>query len=226
MRRLIAAHMVSSVQTSPHVTSVVQADVTAVSRWRTAAKDDFLRREGEKLTFTPIFVWAVSCALRDYPMINVSVDGDNIVKHSSVNIGMAVALPSGDLIVPVIKNADMLSLAGLAKAVNDLSARARAGKLKPDEIQGGTFSITNLGSFGTLIGTPIINQPEAAILGLGAIEKTPAVVQVSGQDAIAIREMMYLCLSYDHRVVDGALGGMFLKRVAGYLEDWKDDFPY
>ncbi len=226
MRRLIAAHMVSSVQTSPHVTSVVQADVTAVSRWRTAAKDDFLRREGEKLTFTPIFVWAVSRALRDYPMINVSVDGDNIVKHSSVNIGMAVALPSGDLIVPVIKNADMLSLAGLAKAVNDLSARARAGKLKPDEIQGGTFSITNLGSFGTLIGTPIINQPEAAILGLGAIEKTPAVVQVSGQDAIAIREMMYLCLSYDHRVVDGALGGMFLKRVAGYLEDWKDDFPY
>lgn len=226
MRRLIAAHMVSSVQTSPHVTSVVQADVTAVSRWRTAAKDDFLRREGEKLTFTPIFVWAVSRALRDYPMINVSVDGDNIVKHSSVNIGMAVALPSGDLIVPVIKNADMLSLSGLAKAVNDLSARARAGKLKPDEIQGGTFSITNLGSFGTLIGTPIINQPEAAILGLGAIEKTPAVVQVSGQDAIAIREMMYLCLSYDHRVVDGALGGMFLKRVAGYLEDWKDDFPY
>lgn len=226
MRRLIAAHMVSSVQTSPHVTSVVQADVTAVSRWRTAAKDDFLRREREKLTFTPIFVWAVSRALRDYPMINVSVDGDNIVKHSSVNIGMAVALPSGDLIVPVIKNADMLSLAGLAKAVNDLSARARAGKLKPDEIQGGTFSITNLGSFGTLIGTPIINQPEAAILGLGAIEKTPAVVQVSGQDAIAIREMMYLCLSYDHRVVDGALGGMFLKRVAGYLEDWKDDFPY
>lgn len=226
MRRLIAAHMVSSVQTSPHVTSVVQADVTAVSRWRSAAKDDFLRREGEKLTFTPIFVWAVSRALRDYPMINVSVDGDNIVKHSSVNIGMAVALPSGDLIVPVIKNADMLSLSGLAKAVNDLSARARAGKLKPDEIQGGTFSITNLGSFGTLIGTPIINQPEAAILGLGAIEKTPAVVQAAGQDAIAIREMMYLCLSYDHRVVDGALGGMFLKRVAGYLEDWTDDFPY
>lgn len=226
MRRLIAAHMVSSVQTSPHVTSVVQADVTAVSRWRSAAKDDFLRREGEKLTFTPIFVWAVSRALRDYPMINVSVDGDNIVKHSSVNIGMAVALPSGDLIVPVIKNADMLSLSGLAKAVNDLSARARAGKLKPDEIQGGTFSITNLGSFGTLIGTPIINQPEAAILGLGAIEKTPAVVQVAGQHAIAIREMMYLCLSYDHRVVDGALGGMFLKRVAGYLEDWKDDFTY
>ena len=218
MRKLISEHMVSSKHTSPHVTSFVEADVTNIFLWRNKIKTNFETKEGEKFTFTPIFIDAAARAIRDYPMINVSVDGSNIIKKKNINIGMAAALPSGNLIVPVIKNADRMNLYGLAKSVNDLANRARLNKLGPDEIQGGTFTLTNVGTFGNLMGTPIINQPQVAILATGAIKKKPVVIESPEGDTIGIRHMMYLSLSYDHRVVDGALGGSFLRKVADYLE--------
>jgi 2-oxoglutarate dehydrogenase E2 component (dihydrolipoamide succinyltransferase) len=220
MRKLIADHMIMSKQTSPHVTSFVEADVTNMVMWREKVKRNFEKRENEKITFTPIFVEAVSKAIKDFPMINVSVNGTQIIKKRDINIGMAAALPSGNLIVPVIKNADQLNLVGLTKSVNDLASRARNSKLKPDETQNGTFTLTNVGSFGNIMGTPIINQPQVAILAVGAIKKKPAVLETEFGDVIAIRHMMYLSLSYDHRVVDGALGGSFVRRVADYLENW------
>ncbi|MFC3197813.1 dihydrolipoamide acetyltransferase family protein [Parapedobacter deserti] len=220
MRRLIADHMVRSVQTSPHVCSFVEADVTTLVNWRNKVKDAYEKREGEKITFTPIFIEAVSKALKDFPMVNVSVNGTQIIKKRNINIGMAAALPSGNLIVPVIRNADQLSLVGLSKAVNDLANRARGNKLQPDDTQGGTFTLTNIGAFGNIMGTPIINQPQVAILAVGTITKKPAVIETEYGDMIGIRHMMYLSLSYDHRVVDGALGGRFVKRVADYLENW------
>lgn len=220
MRKLIAEHMVHSKKTSPHVTSFVEADVSNLVAWRNKMKDEFLNKEKQKITFTPLFIEAASKALRDFPMVNVSVDGSNIIVKRNINIGMATALPSGNLIVPVIKNADEKNLLGLVKSVNDLANRARGNKLNPVEITGGTFTITNFGSFQNLTGTPIINQPEAAILGVGAIIKKPAVIETPMGDSIGIRHKMILSLSYDHRVVDGALGGMFLKRVADYLEQF------
>ncbi|WP_293307115.1 dihydrolipoamide acetyltransferase family protein [Pedobacter sp. UBA5917] len=220
MRKLIADHMVMSKSTSPHVTSFVEADVTNMVLWRNKVKNSFEKRENEKITFTPIFVEAVAKAIKDFPMINVSVNGTQIIKKGNINIGMAAALPSGNLIVPVIRNADQLNLVGLTKAVNDLATRARNSKLKPDETQGGTFTLTNVGSFGNVMGTPIINQPQVAILAVGAIKKKPAVLETEHGDVIAIRHMMFLSLSYDHRVVDGSLGGMFVRRVADYLESW------
>lgn len=220
MRKLIADHMVMSKQTSAHVTSFVEADVTNLVTWRDRVKSSFERREGEKITFTPIFIEAVAKAIKDLPMINISVHGNQIIKKRDINIGMAAALPSGNLIVPVIKNADQLNLFGLTKAVNDLASRARQSKLKPDETQGGTFTLTNVGTFGNLLGTPIINQPQVAILAVGAIKKKPAVIETEYGDVIAIRHMMFLSLSYDHRVVDGSLGGSFVRRVADYLEAW------
>jgi 2-oxoglutarate dehydrogenase E2 component (dihydrolipoamide succinyltransferase) len=220
MRKLIADHMVMSVQTSPHVTSFVEADVTNMVMWREKVKRNFEKRENEKITFTPIFIEAVTKAIKDFPMINVSVNGTQIIKKKDINIGMAAALPSGNLIVPVIKNADQLNLVGLTKAVNDLAGRARNSKLKPDETQNGTFTLTNVGSFGNIMGTPIINQPQVAILAVGAIKKKPAVLETEYGDVIAIRHMMFLSLSYDHRVVDGGLGGSFVRRVADYLENW------
>jgi len=220
MRRLIADHMVMSKQTSPHVTSFVEADVTNIVQWREKVKSAFEKKEGEKITFTPIFIEAVVKAIRDYPMVNVSVNGNQIIKKAAINIGMATALPSGNLIVPVIKKADELNLVGLTKSVNDLANRARNNKLQPDDVKDGTFTITNVGSFGNVMGTPIINQPQVAILAVGAIKKKPAVVETKQGDMIAIRHMMFLSLSYDHRVVDGALGGSFLRRIADYLENW------
>ena len=223
MRKLIADHMVMSKQTSPHVTSFVEADVTNLVRWREKNKDAFAKKYGEKITFTPIFIDAVVKAIKDFPLVNVSVEGSKILVKKSINIGMAAALPTGNLIVPVIKNADYLNLAGLTKAVNDLANRARQNKLKPEEIQDGTFTITNVGTFGNLMGTPIINQPQAAILATGAIVKKPAVIETEHGDVIAIRHMMFLSLSYDHRIVDGSLGGAFLKRISDYLEAFKGE---
>ncbi|NGM74475.1 dihydrolipoamide acetyltransferase family protein [Sphingobacterium sp. SGL-16] len=223
MRRLIADHMVQSIHTSPHVFSVVEADVTNLVNWRNKVKDAYKKREGENITFTPLIIEAISKALKDFPMINVSVDGYNIIKRKHINIGMAAALPSGNLIVPVIKDADQLSLVGLSKAVNDLANRARANQLKPDDTQGGTFTFTNIGAFGNIFGMPIINQPQAAILAVGSITKKPAVIETEDGDVIAIRHMMYLTMSYDHRVIDGALGGTFLRRVGDYLEKWDKD---
>jgi 2-oxoglutarate dehydrogenase E2 component (dihydrolipoamide succinyltransferase) len=220
MRRLIADHMVMSKQTSPHVTSFVEADVTNLVLWREKVKSSFEKREGEKITFTPIFIEAVVKAIKDFPMINVTVNGTQIIKKAAINISMATALPSGNLIVPVIKKADELNLLGITKAVNDLANRARVGKLQPDDVKDGTFTITNVGSFGNVMGTPIINQPQVAILAVGAIRKKPAVIETKEGDMIAIRHMMFLSLSYDHRVVDGALGGSFVRRVADYLEQW------
>ncbi len=218
MRKLIAEHMVMSKHTSPHVTSFVEADVTGMVTWREKVKAEFEKREKEKITFTPIFIEAVVKAIRDFPMINVSIDGSRIIVKRNINIGMATALPSGNLIVPVIKKADHLNLLGLTRTVNDLASRARANKLKPDEIQDGTFTITNVGTFGNLMGTPIINQPQVAILATGSIKKKPVVIESPEGDTIGIRHMMFLSLSYDHRVVDGALGGSFLRRIADYLE--------
>ncbi|WP_461485247.1 dihydrolipoamide acetyltransferase family protein, partial [Pedobacter sp.] len=220
MRKLIAEHMVMSKHTSPHVTSFVEADVTNLVLWRNYVKKAFEQRENEKITFTPIFVDAVARAIKDFPMINVAVNGTQIIKKKDINIGMAAALPSGNLIVPVIKNADQLNLLGLTKAVNDLANRARISKLKPDETQNGTFTLTNVGSFGNVMGTPIINQPQVAILAVGAIKKKPAVLETEHGDVIAISHMMFLSLSYDHRLVDGALGVSFVRRVADYLENW------
>jgi 2-oxoglutarate dehydrogenase E2 component (dihydrolipoamide succinyltransferase) len=220
VRKLIADHMVMSMHTSPHVTSFVEADVTNLVKWRDKVKDSFKKREGQNITFTPIFLWAISKAIKDFPMINVSVDGDKIIKKKSINIGMAVAQKNGNLIVPVIKNADSMNLLGLTRAVNELAIRARDNKLSPDEIQGGTYTVTNVGSFGNVFGTPVINQPQVAIMAVGAIRKKPAVLETEQGDVIAIRHMMYLSHSYDHRVVDGALGGMFVRKVADYLEQW------
>ena len=223
MRKLIADHMVMSKQTSPHVTSYVEADVTNLVSWREKIKKSFEKREGEKITYTPVFIEAVARAIRDFPMINVSVEGTRILRRKNINIGMAAALPSGNLIVPVIRNADQMNLLGLTKQVNDLANRARANKLQPDEIQGGTFTITNVGTFGNVMGTPIINQPQVAILAVGAIRKKPAVIETAQGDSIGIRHMMFLSLSYDHRVVDGSLGGSFLRRVADYLEQFDSE---
>ncbi len=218
MRKMIAERMVESKRISPHVTSFVEADVTNIVKWRNKVKKEFEAREGEKLTFTPIFVEAIVQAIKDFPMINVSVEGDKIIRHRDINIGMAVALPSGNLIVPVIHHADQYNLVGLAKKVNDLARRARENKLKPDELAGGTFSISNVGSFGNVMGTPIIVQPQVAIMALGAIVKKPAVIETPEGDFIGIRHKMFLSHSYDHRVVDGALGGMVVRKVADYLE--------
>lgn len=220
MRKLIATHMVNSKHTSPHVTSYVEADMTNIVNWRNKIKNDFQKRENEKITFTPIIMEAIVKAIKDFPMINISVDGDNIIKRKSINLGMATALPSGNLIVPVIKNADQLNLVGLTKAVNALANKARNNKLAPDDIAGGTYTMTNVGSFGNVMGTPIINQPQVAIMAVGVIQKKPAVIETPSGDAIAIRHKMFLSHAYDHRVVDGALGGMFVRRVADYLEEF------
>ncbi len=218
MRKLIADHMVMSKQTSPHVTSYVEADVTNIVMWRERVKKTFEQKHKTKITFTPLFIEAIVKAIKDFPNINISVDGTNIIKRGDINIGMAAALPSGNLIVPVIKNADQLNLVGLASKVNDLADRARANKLSPDEIQGGTYTLTNVGTFGNVMGTPIINQPQVAIMAVGAIRKKPAVIETPFGDTLGIRHMMFLSHSYDHRVVDGALGGSFVRRVADYLE--------
>lgn len=223
IRKIIAEHMVLSKRTSPHVTSFIDADVTRLVIWRNANKEKFLAAEGQKLTLTPIFIDAVAKALYEFPMVNISVDGDNIIKKKNINIGMATALPDGNLIVPVIKNANEKSLTGLAKAVNDLAERARINKLKPEEITGGTFTITNFGSYNNLAGTPIINQPQAAILGTGVVRKTPVVIETPEGDMIAIRQVMILSLSYDHRVIDGALAGKFLHKVKQILENYTQD---
>ena len=223
MRKMIADHMVHSVHTAPHVTSFVEADVTNLVLWRNKHKKEFENREGEKLTFTPIFIEAVAKALRDFPLVNSSIDGDKIIVKNNINIGMATALPSGNLIVPVINQADQLNLVGLAKKVNDLALRARNNQLKPDEITGGTYTISNVGTFGNVMGTPIINQPQSAILALGAIRKKPAVIESPTGDMIGIRHMMFLSHSYDHRNVDGALGGQFVRKVADYLENFNID---
>ncbi len=220
MGKLIAHHMVESISKSAHVQSFVECDVTNIWKWRSKVKDAFEKREGEKLTFTPIFMEAVAKALKDFPMMNISVDGDRIIKKKDINLGMAAALPDGNLIVPVIKRADQLNLVGMSKAVNDLANRARMNQLKPDEIQGGTYTVTNVGTFGSVMGTPIINQPQVGILALGAIRKVPAVIETPDGDFIGIRYKMFLSHSYDHRVVNGALGGQFVKQVADYLEAW------
>ena len=222
MRKMIAERMVDSKRIAPHVTSFVEADVTTIVSWRNKVKNEFQKREGDTLTYTPIFMEAVILAIKDFPMINIQVDGDKIIKKKEINIGMAVALPSGNLIVPVVRNADQYNLSGLAKAVNDLATRARENKLKPDDLMGGTYTISNVGTFGNVMGTPIIVQPQVGILAIGAIQKKPAVIETPSGDAIAIRHKMFLSHSYDHRVVDGALGGSFVRRVADYLE--KFDF--
>ncbi|QCR20954.1 dihydrolipoamide acetyltransferase family protein [Pontibacter sp. SGAir0037] len=220
MRKMIADRMVESKRISPHVTSFVEADVTSLVNWRNKHKDAYKKREGESLTFTPLFIDAIAKAIKDFPMINVSVDGSNIIRHKDINIGMAVALPSGNLIVPNIKNADQLNLNGLAKKVNDLANRARQNKLTPDDLSGGTYTVSNVGSFGNVMGTPIIMQPQVAIMAVGAIKKKPAVIETPEGDLIGIRHFMFLSHSYDHRVVDGSLGGMFVRRVADYLENF------
>jgi 2-oxoglutarate dehydrogenase E2 component (dihydrolipoamide succinyltransferase) len=219
MRRLIADNMIMSKQVSAHVTSFIDVDVTNIVNWRNKIKDEFFKREGEKITYTPLFFEATAQALKEYPQINASVDGYNIVLRKNINIGMATALPNGNLIVPVIKNVDEKNLLGITKSVNDLANRARANKLTPDEITGGTFTITNFGSFDSLTGTPIINQPQVAILAVGAIRKQPAVIETEYGDVIAIRHIMILSMAYDHRIVDGALAGMFLRRLKNILEN-------
>ncbi len=223
MGKMISHHMVNSVQTAAHVQSFIEVDVTKIWNWRNKVKKSYQEREGEKITFTPIFMEAVAKAIKDFPMINISVDGDKIIKRKNINLGMAAALPDGNLIVPVIKNADQLNLVGLSKKVNDLAQRARGGKLKPDDTQGGTYTVTNVGTFGSVLGTPIINQPQVGILALGAIRKVPAVVETPEGDFIGIRHKMFLSHSYDHRVVNGALGGQFVQRVAQYLEAFDED---
>ena len=220
MGKLVAKHMVDSVQTSAHVQSFIEIDVTNIVKWRNNVKDAFLKREGEKLTFTPIFMQAIASTIKKYPLINIAVDGDTIIKKKNINLGMAAALPDGNLIVPVIKNADQLNLVGMTTAVNDLANRARNNALKPDEIQDGTYTVTNVGGFGSVMGTPIINQPQVAILALGAIRKVPAVIETSEGDFIGIRQKMFVSHSYDHRVVNGALGGMFIKTLKEILESW------
>lgn len=220
MGKMIAHHMVDSVQTSAHVQSFIEVDVTNIVNWRNKVKDEFLKREGEKITYTPIFMQAVANAIKEYPMINISVDGDKVIKRKAINLGMAAALADGNLIVPVIKNADQLNLVGMTKAVNSLATKARSGKLSPDDIQGGTYTVTNVGGFGSVFGTPIINQPQVAILALGAVRKVPAVIETPDGDFIGIRHKMFISHSYDHRVVNGALGGMFIKTIKDSLEAW------
>ncbi len=226
MGKLIAHHMVESVQNSAHVQSFIEVDVTNIVKWRDKIKDEFLKREGEKITYTPIFMQAVAKAIKKFPMINISVDGTKIIKRGNINLGMAAALPDGNLIVPVIKNADQLNLIGMTKAVNDLANRARNNKLKPDDIQGGTYTVTNVGGFGSVFGTPIINQPQVAILALGAVRKVPAVIETPDGDFIGIRHKMFLSHSYDHRVVNGALGSMFIKAIKEDLETWDINAAY
>lgn len=226
MRKLIAEHMVRSKHTSPHVTSFTETDVTNMVMWRDKVKKDFEKREGTKITFTPLFIEAIVRCIKKFPLVNCSLDGDKIIIKKDINIGMATALPSGNLIVPVIKNADQLNLVGLAKQVNNLADNARSGKLKADDTQGGTFTMTNVGSFGSLMGTPIINQPQVAILAVGAIKKRPVVIETPHGDSIAIRHMMYLSMSYDHRIVDGSLGATFLTAVAKELENFNGDREY
>ena len=225
IRQLIASHMVKSVQTSPHVTSFMEVDMSNIVKWRDKNKDTFQKRENEKLTFTPIFIEAIAKSIRDFPMVNVSVDGAKIMVHKNVNVGMAVALPNFNLIVPVVRNAHEKSLLGIVKTVNDLAERARKGKLVPDEINGGTISMTNLGSFGTIMGTPIINQPQTAIVAVGAIKKRVVVIESPDGDTIAIRPIMMISVTYDHRVIDGALGGQFLARLVQYLETFDTNQP-
>lgn len=226
MGKMVAHHMVASVQTSAHVQSFIEVDVTNIVKWRDRVKDQFFAREGEKITYTPIFMMAVANTIKKFPMINIAVDGDKIIKRKAINLGMAASLADGNLIVPVIKNADQLNLVGMTKAVNDMANRARNGQLKPDDIQGGTYTVTNVGSFGSVFGTPIINQPQVAILALGAVRKVPAVIETPDGDFIGIRHKMFISHSYDHRVVNGALGGMFIKAVKESLEAWdvKADF--
>ncbi|MFD1294579.1 dihydrolipoamide acetyltransferase family protein [Lutibacter holmesii] len=220
MGKLIAHHMVDSIQTSAHVQSFIEVDVTNIVNWRNKVKDEFLKREGEKITYTPIFMQAVANAIKEYPLINIAVDGDKIIKRKAINLGMAAALDDGNLIVPVIKNADQLNLVGMTKAVNDLAKRARSGNLNPEDIQGGTYTVTNVGGFGSVFGTPIINQPQVAILALGAVRKVPAVIETPEGDFIGIRQKMFISHSYDHRVVNGALGGLFIKTIKDSLEAW------
>jgi 2-oxoglutarate dehydrogenase E2 component (dihydrolipoamide succinyltransferase) len=220
MGKLISKHMVNSVQTAAHVQSFIEIDVTNIVKWRAKVKDAFFKREGEKLTFTPILMHAVAATIKKYPLINIAIDGDTIIKKKNINLGMAAALPDGNLIVPVIKNADQLNLVGMTKAVNDLAGRARNNQLKPDEIQGGTYTVTNVGGFGSVLGTPIINLPQVAILALGAIRKMPAVIETPEGDFIGIRHKMFVSHSYDHRVVNGALGGLFIKTLKEILESW------
>jgi len=226
MGKLIAHHMVASVQTSAHVQSFIEVDVTNIVNWRNKVKNEFMKREGENITYTPIFMQAVANAIKEFPMINIAVDGDKIIKRKAINLGMAAALADGNLIVPVIKNADQLNLVGMTKAVNNLAKRAREGKLNPDDIQGGTYTVTNVGSFGSVFGTPIINQPQVAILALGAVRKVPAVIETPEGDFIGIRHKMFLSHSYDHRVVNGALGGQFIKSIKESLEAWDVNTNY
>jgi 2-oxoglutarate dehydrogenase E2 component (dihydrolipoamide succinyltransferase) len=226
MEKLISTHMKSSIQTAAHVQSFIEVDVTNLWKWREEAKNAFQKRENEKLTFTPLFMTAIIKALRDYPQLNSSVQGDKIIMKQAINLGMAAALPDGNLIVPVVKNADHFNLIGLAKAVNDLAARARNNALKPDEVQEGTYTFTNIGNFGSLMGTPIINQPQVGILAIGAIRKVPAVIETKEGDFIGIRQKVILSHSYDHRIINGATGGLFVKRVAEYLENWEETLPY
>jgi len=226
MGKLVAHHMVASTQTSAHVQSFIEVDVTNIVNWRNKVKEAFLKREGENITYTPIFMQAVAKAIKEFPMINIAVDGDKIIKRKAINLGMAAALADGNLIVPVIKNADQLNLVGMVKAVNDLANKARNGKLNPDDIQGGTYTVTNVGGFGSVFGTPIINQPQVAILALGAVRKVPAVIETPEGDFIGIRHKMFLSHSYDHRVVNGALGGMFIKAIKDDLETWDVNSKY
>jgi 2-oxoglutarate dehydrogenase E2 component (dihydrolipoamide succinyltransferase) len=226
MGKLIAHHMVESVQTSAHVQSFIEVDVTNIVKWRDGVKNEFLKREGEKITYTPIFMQAVASAIKKFPMINIAVDGDKIIKKKAINLGMAAALSDGNLIVPVIKHADQLNLVGMTKAVNSLANKARAGKLSPDDIQGGTYTVTNVGSFGSVFGTPIINQPQVAILALGAVRKVPAVIETPEGDFIGIRHKMFISHSYDHRVVNGALGGIFIKTIKEILESWDLNYKF
>jgi 2-oxoglutarate dehydrogenase E2 component (dihydrolipoamide succinyltransferase) len=226
MEKLISTHMKSSIETAAHVQSFIEVDVTNLWNWREEAKNAFQKRENEKLTFTPLFMTAVIKALKDYPQMNSSVQGDKIIIKQAINLGMATALPDGNLIVPVIKNADHFNLIGLAKAVNNLATRARNNALKPDEVQEGTYTFTNIGNFGSLMGTPIINQPQVGILAIGAIRKMPAVIETPEGDFIGIRNKVILSHSYDHRIINGATGGMFVKRVAEYLENWEETLPY
>jgi 2-oxoglutarate dehydrogenase E2 component (dihydrolipoamide succinyltransferase) len=226
MEKLISSHMKSSIQTSAHVQSFIEVDVTDLWDWREKDTDPFLKRENEKLTFTPLFIRATIKALRDYPALNSSLDSDKIIIKKDINLGMATALPDGNLIVPVIKNADHLNLVGLTKAVNDLANRARNNNLKPEEVQDGTYTFTNIGNFGSIMGTPIINQPQVGILAIGSIRKMPAVIETPNGDFIGIRRKVILSHSYDHRIINGATGGLFVKRVAEYLENWKETLPY
>ena len=225
MEKILSSHMTDSIKKSAHVQSFIEVDVTDLWNWRENSKEHFLKRENQKLTFTPLFIYAIVKALRDYPLLNSSIDGDNIIVKNSINIGMATALSNGNLIVPVIKNADHLNLMGLTKSVNDLASRARKDNLKPDEVKGGTYTVTNIGNFGSIMGTPIINQPQVGILAIGVIRKVPSVIETNKGDFIAIRKKVILSHSHDHRIINGEVGGLFIKKVADYLENWTESLP-